>query len=130
MTAVKDPDIHRLEWDGYRALLDAGKLKERICVLWAAGITLAPAQQALDQVDRAPRFPASLGDSRLLSTRQASRWAEGIYGQALAINPEEKLVLVQWSTWAAADAPASLYDEQVLFFDGLVRALHARRLLP
>ena len=67
MTAVKDPDIHQLEWDAYKALLDAGKLKERICVLWGAGITRASAQQALDQVNRAPRLPASLGDSRLLS---------------------------------------------------------------
>lgn len=67
MTAVKDPDIHQLEWDAYKSLLDEGKLKERICVLWDAGITLASAQQALDQVNRVPRLPASLGDSRLLS---------------------------------------------------------------
>jgi predicted amidohydrolase YtcJ len=67
MTAVKDPDIHQLEWDAYKFLLDQGKLRERICVLWNAGITQASAQQALDQVNRVPRLPASLGDSRLLS---------------------------------------------------------------
>jgi predicted amidohydrolase YtcJ len=67
MTAVKDPDIFQIQWDAYRALLDGGQLKERICVLWDAGITMASAQHALDEVNRVPRLPASLGDGRLLS---------------------------------------------------------------
>jgi predicted amidohydrolase YtcJ len=67
MTAVKDPDIFQIQWDAYKALLDSGQLKERICVLWDAGITMASAQHALDQVNSVPRLPASLGDSRLLS---------------------------------------------------------------
>jgi predicted amidohydrolase YtcJ len=67
MTAVKDPDIFQLEWDAYQALLDGGQLKERICVLWDAGITMASAQHALDEVESVPRLPASLGDGRLLS---------------------------------------------------------------
>ena len=50
-------------------------------------------------------------------------WAEGIYGQAIAINPAERLEMVQWSTWREAETPASLYDEQVLFFSALARAL-------
>jgi predicted amidohydrolase YtcJ len=67
MTAVKDPDIFQIQWDAYKALLDGGQLKERVCVLWDAGITLASAQHALDEVNRVPRLPASLGDGRLLS---------------------------------------------------------------
>ena len=67
ITAVKDPDIYQLQWDAYKALLDAGKLKERICVLWDAGITRASAEQALVEVNAVPRLPASLGDGRLLS---------------------------------------------------------------
>jgi predicted amidohydrolase YtcJ len=67
MTAVKDPDIFQLQWDAYKAVLDNGKLKERICVLWDAGITLASAKHALEEINSAPRLPASLGDGRLLS---------------------------------------------------------------
>jgi hypothetical protein len=67
MTAVKDPDIFRLQWDAYKAVLDAGQLKERICVLWDGGITLASAQLALEEINSVPRLPQSLGDSRLLS---------------------------------------------------------------
>jgi len=67
MTAVKDPDIFQIQWDAYKALLDSGQLKERICVLWDAGITMRSAQDALGKVHSVPRLPASLGDGRLLS---------------------------------------------------------------
>lgn len=66
MTTVKDPDIHQLHWDAYKSLLDEGKLKERVCVLWHAGSTIESARKALAQVNSAPRLPATLGD-RLLS---------------------------------------------------------------
>jgi predicted amidohydrolase YtcJ len=67
MTAVKDPDIFQIQWDAYKALLDAGQLKERICVLWDAGITMVSARHALDEINSVPRLPATLGDGRLLS---------------------------------------------------------------
>jgi predicted amidohydrolase YtcJ len=67
MTAVKDPDIYQIHWDAYKALLDSGQLKERICVLWDAGITMDSARHALDLINSVPRLPASLGDNRLLS---------------------------------------------------------------
>ncbi len=67
MTAVKDPDIFQLHWVAYKALLDAGQLKTRICVLWHTGSTVATAQHALDEINSVPRLPASLGDNRLLS---------------------------------------------------------------
>lgn len=66
MTAVKDPDIHPLHWDAYQSLLEEGKLKERVCVLWHAGSTMESARKALAEVNSVPRLPATLGD-RLLS---------------------------------------------------------------
>ncbi len=53
-----------------------------------------------------------------------SFWAEGIYGQALAINPAEHVVMVQWSTWPEAYPGKDRYEEQVLFFAAAVHALH------
>lgn len=26
-------------------------------------------------------------------------WALGIFGQMIAVNPQQKLLIVQWSTW-------------------------------
>ena len=51
-----------------------------------------------------------------------SFWAEGIYGQALAIDPVEHVVMVQWSAWPAAD-PAGMEEEMANFFAGAVAAL-------
>jgi CubicO group peptidase (beta-lactamase class C family) len=67
--------------------------------------------------------PNRAGADAARQTALATVWAEGIYGQAIAINPTERLEMVQWSTWQQAETPASLYDEQVLFFDALDRAL-------
>jgi predicted amidohydrolase YtcJ len=67
MTAVKDPAIEQIHWDAYKSLLDEGKLKERICVLWYAGATLDSARKTLDRVNAVPRLPNSLGDDHLLS---------------------------------------------------------------
>jgi predicted amidohydrolase YtcJ len=66
MTAVKDPDISQVDWDAYKALLDEGKLKERVCVLWHAGSSMESARKALAEINSVPRLPATLGD-RLLS---------------------------------------------------------------
>jgi CubicO group peptidase (beta-lactamase class C family) len=62
-------------------------------------------------------------DTDELRIARSTFWAEGIYGQAIAINPAEGLEMVQWSTWEAADGPASRYDEQTLFFLALAAAL-------
>jgi CubicO group peptidase (beta-lactamase class C family) len=67
--------------------------------------------------------PSRSGADDAMQTARQTFWAEGIYGQAIAINPAEKLVMVQWSAWKEADGPGPLYDEQVLFFDALARAL-------
>jgi predicted amidohydrolase YtcJ len=66
MTAVKDPLIEQIQWKAYKSLLEEGKLKERICVLWLAGSTMESAHQALDEINAVRRIPATYGD-RLLS---------------------------------------------------------------
>lgn len=67
----------------------------------------------------------SRGATQATETAKQSFWAEGIYGQSIAINPTEHLVMVQWSTWKEAETPDSLYDEQALFFDAVAHALAA-----
>ena len=67
MTAVKDPDIEQIQWDAYKALLDSGQLKERVCVLWHAGSTVAGAEKAIAEIRSLPRAPSSFGNGRLLS---------------------------------------------------------------
>jgi CubicO group peptidase (beta-lactamase class C family) len=57
------------------------------------------------------------------ATSRHTFWAEGIYGQAIAIDPADHLVMVQWSTWQAAETPESLYDEQALFFNAVAHEL-------
>jgi CubicO group peptidase (beta-lactamase class C family) len=60
---------------------------------------------------------------QVTETARHSFWAEGIYGQSIAINPSRGLVLVQWSTWEKAEEPDAFYDEQAVFFDALARSL-------
>jgi CubicO group peptidase (beta-lactamase class C family) len=60
---------------------------------------------------------------RVTETAKQSFWAEGIYGQSIAIDPSRKLVLVQWSTWEKAEMPDAFYDEQAVFFDAVSRSL-------
>ena len=67
ITAVKDPAIGPRDWEAYRALLTAGTLTERVCVLWAAGATLDSAKAALAHLEQEPHAPKTLGDGRLLS---------------------------------------------------------------
>ena len=77
--------------------------------------------------------PTRPGAARANATARDTFWAEGIYGQSLAINPKQGVVMVQWSTWDHAETPDALYDEQALFFDAVVHALSggaARQTLP
>lgn len=66
MTAAKDPMIQQIHWDAYKWLLDEGKLKERVCVLWSAGSTMDSARKALDEIKSVRRLPQTY-DDRLLS---------------------------------------------------------------
>ncbi|MES2353659.1 MAG: serine hydrolase [Pseudomonadota bacterium] len=50
--------------------------------------------------------------------------ALGIYGQMIAINQKERLIVVQWATWDEADGPPDHYNEEATFFNALIKALH------
>ncbi len=52
-----------------------------------------------------------------------SFWAEGIYGQAIAIDRVEHVVMVQWSAWPAASPVDGTEEEQANFFAAAVAAL-------
>ena len=67
--------------------------------------------------------PGRTGTDDAARTAAESFWAEGIYGQSIAIDPPAQVVMVQWSTWAEAEKPDALYDEQALVFNAIVRAL-------
>ncbi|WP_085679077.1 MULTISPECIES: serine hydrolase [unclassified Pseudomonas] len=71
----------------------------------------------------APAADANL-EPKKTATSDQTFWALGIYGQTIAINPAEKLVMVQWSTWKNAETPSSLYDEQAVFVNAVSQALH------
>lgn len=64
-------------------------------------------------------------DDATLTSRE-SFWAEGIFGQVIAIDAKEHLEMVQWSAYPSAAKPTSLYDEQVLLFNALARSLRER----
>ena len=74
----------------------------------------------------APPAPDANAEPKQASNSEQTYWARGIFGQSIAINPAEKLVIVQWSTWKNAKTPNSFYDnEQVLFVNAVVKALDA-----
>lgn len=53
-----------------------------------------------------------------------SMWALGIYGQTIAINKKENLVMVQWSTWKEAEPAADKQQmENAVFFNAVAEAL-------
>ncbi len=66
MTSFKEigtPDT----WSAYQQLLTQGKLDERVCMLWLAGVTLETAKKTLAEIQKNPRPPQSLGDGRLVA---------------------------------------------------------------
>jgi predicted amidohydrolase YtcJ len=67
MTGAKDPGIGPEKWDLYREILAEGQLTVRVFALWSGGRTLDSANEALAEIARYPRPPASLGDGRLFS---------------------------------------------------------------
>lgn len=68
--------------------------------------------------------PKSKSEPKKTETSDATFWFAGIFGQAIAVNQPENLVLVQWSTWEKAEGGSShKYDEQQLFFNAVSNAL-------
>jgi CubicO group peptidase (beta-lactamase class C family) len=65
---------------------------------------------------------ARLGAQEANAVARRTFWAQGIFGQAMAIDREDGIVMVQWSVWPEAEKPDAIYDEQAMFFAGVVRA--------
>ncbi len=70
-----------------------------------------------------PGAPAAGDPDGALAVARHSFWALGIYGQAIAIDPAEHVVMVQWSAWPAAEPSDGTEEEQANFFAGAVAAL-------
>jgi len=68
--------------------------------------------------------PDAKAEPKKTATSNQTFWALGIFGQTIAINPAEHLVMVQWSTWKNAETPTSLYDEQAVFVNAVAKALN------
>lgn len=59
----------------------------------------------------------------VIAVASNSFWAEGIYGQIIAIDPVEHVVMVQWSAWPMADPEDGSWQELATFFAAAVHAL-------
>jgi len=70
-----------------------------------------------------PGQPAAGDPAGVLAVARHSFWAEGIYGQAIAIDPVDHVVMVQWSAWPAAVPDDGTEEEQANFFASAVAAL-------
>jgi CubicO group peptidase (beta-lactamase class C family) len=62
-------------------------------------------------------------DAKVAVTAARTIWAEGIYGQVIAVDAADDLVMVQWSTYPIANASESLEQQQLLFFSALRESL-------
>ena len=54
-------------------------------------------------------------------------WGLGIFGQMLGINPKDKIVMMQWSTWETALPSAQLDNEKSLFFNAVSKHLTEKK---
>ena len=73
------------------------------------------------------------GQAPIQLTDRTSDWTfagYGIYGQMLAVNPIEKIVMVQFATWESANPvdleefPDNPYNEEGVFLNAVIDALH------
>jgi predicted amidohydrolase YtcJ len=66
MTAIKDIGSPAT-WEAYSQLHAAGRLDERVCMLWRAGSTIQSAKAALVEIQHASPNPHRADDDRLLA---------------------------------------------------------------
>lgn len=62
-------------------------------------------------------------DGELKALANRTLWAEGIFGQVIAIDPSQHVVMVQWSTYAEAEGSDELGDEQLYFLRAVEESL-------
>jgi len=107
---------HRMPADMISYGQAAASLGLKVIIDWVPNHTSDRHPWFLDAASSAERGAGT-------ETARHSFWAEGIYGQSIAIDPSRRLILVQWSTWEKAEMPDAFYDEQAVFFDALARSL-------
>jgi len=54
----------------------------------------------------------------------ATFWGRGIFGQRMAFNPKNNIVMVQWSAWDSARPSAEIENENALFFNAVTNYLN------
>lgn len=67
--------------------------------------------------------PKAKIEPKTTNTSNQTFWALGIFGQTIAINPVEDLIMVQWSTWKDAVPLNNLNYEQPAFFNAVSNVL-------
>ena len=65
-------------------------------------------------------------DANLTALADRTLWAEGIFGQVIAIDPSQHVVMVQWSTYADAEGSDELGDEQLFLLHAFEESLGVR----
>jgi CubicO group peptidase (beta-lactamase class C family) len=70
-----------------------------------------------------PGEPVAGDPDGVAAVARDSCWAAGIYGQAIAIDPVEHVVMVQWSAWPVADPADGTAKELATFFAAAVHTL-------
>ncbi len=53
----------------------------------------------------------------------ATFWGFGIFGQMMAINPKDQIVMMQWTTWQTATPSEKIDNEKSLFFNAVTQYL-------
>lgn len=66
---------------------------------------------------------ATYGSPLTTPNADTTFWGLGIFGQMLAINPKDKIVMVQWSTWETAIPSKAIDNEKSLFFNAVTNYL-------
>lgn len=66
---------------------------------------------------------AKQGSPLTTKNADATFWAFGIFGQMMAINPKDKIVMMQWTTWDTATPSAEIDNEKSLFLNAVTNYL-------
>lgn len=66
---------------------------------------------------------AKQGTPMTTPNSDATFWAFGIFGQMMAINPKDKIVMMQWTTWDTATPSAEIDNEKSLFLNAATQYL-------
>jgi predicted amidohydrolase YtcJ len=126
VTAFEDTASER-EWDAFRALADAGRLDERVCMLWRAGSTVASARATLGAMRAASPVPRRYAGH--LASCGAKIFMDGsaISGTAWSYGPWFKDGVIEPGNTGYPDTDPEVYRSMVRLFHqaGITVGTHA-----